>query len=352
MCHFPDVNRYLWKKNERCEFHCTDIMCQSSWLMWISFFSTEHEIIESALLWLGTRGPAKIIREKRCPSSQVIGNVSWTSVTAVAIWDCLSPMRLSRLEWVRGTLHDIISHGVWYCGSRTWPVRLGENHLLVEPKAWDQAGPNLDQWDFFSYGSFLKSPMTQNESAAQGFKIHTQCDGIKKQKQKTEASWRAQTSRWSKPLLLHIKYVAGIIKYQYYWYQGLFWRIGANVGRNDGDPPHVRSHSIGLRLLRVCNICFSSAEGDSTLTTFNNKSIGPNLGDSGLGITWCGIETNIKSSPSHLIDYSPSLCLLDADLWRYPRANQVQLGEDFFISHLAWECLGIPLKEEVARKTL
>lgn len=67
------------------EFHCTDIVCQSSRLMWISFFSTEHEIIVSAVLWLGTRGPAKIIREKRRPSSQMIGNVSWTSVTAVVI---------------------------------------------------------------------------------------------------------------------------------------------------------------------------------------------------------------------------------------------------------------------------
>lgn len=37
------------------------------------------------------------------------------------------------------------------------------------------------------------------------------------------------------------------------------------MGRTDRGPPHVRSHSIGLRLLCVCNIRFSSAEGDSTL---------------------------------------------------------------------------------------
>lgn len=108
------------------EFHCTDIVCQSSWLMWISFFSTEHEIIVSALLWLGTRGPAKIIREKRRPSSQMIGNVSWTSVTAVVICEIITPGVGERnITWHHQTWSLIVDHehDLW---------RWGENHLLVE----------------------------------------------------------------------------------------------------------------------------------------------------------------------------------------------------------------------------
>lgn len=42
----------------------------------------------------------------------MIGNVSWTSVTAVVIWGCLSPIRLSRLGSGWGKpLHDITNRG-------------------------------------------------------------------------------------------------------------------------------------------------------------------------------------------------------------------------------------------------
>lgn len=82
-------------------------MCQSSWLMWISFFNPEHEIIVSALLWLGTRGPAKIIREKQCSNTQGLERFHGSLLfeTICHQWD------YHTWEWVRETLHDITSHG-------------------------------------------------------------------------------------------------------------------------------------------------------------------------------------------------------------------------------------------------
>lgn len=61
--------RYVWLKQHRDqgvqqkENECTDITCWSSRLSWMSFFSTECEIIVSVLLWLGAHGPATLIRE-------------------------------------------------------------------------------------------------------------------------------------------------------------------------------------------------------------------------------------------------------------------------------------------------
>lgn len=91
---YLDMHGCVQRRVSRVSFN----VCQSSWLMWISFFNPQHEITVSALLWLGTRGPAKIICEKQCSNTQVVGNISWISVIAAVIWDCLSPMRLSRLR--------------------------------------------------------------------------------------------------------------------------------------------------------------------------------------------------------------------------------------------------------------